>query len=581
MSEAEPYRNLPILLSTIRQESGDGELVLDQNDGVRRFYFRKGQLIYLSSDAAGEQFGNYLLRQGIVDLSSLNALLANHEHYRIGEKVVQCGLMSLDERDSHLRSLQEQIMIHALESPIRSWSWNSGPIERLLSRDLQIAMLNRHFLWRAFQESSYLAQLLPIFKAETTWEWQGQGNLLDALSDLPLTPSTAYAISFLTADPMSFATFRYLSHFSEEDTGRFIATLWALGAIAIPGGILASVTTVSRSSPSDSKPLLPLILPPPNMPFGPPKKAPQEALLGLDSIDGSSQPEFMDLGPGSDSEQPMNLQMLSMIDLPPCGPRPPSRSQVWPDDMPPCGPRAQPRAQPSPVSDDMPPCGPRPQLRPQALPEDMPPCGPRPQPQSPPLPVPEDVPPCGPRLQSQPPFTFSSRPQSIELDPDRRGIPDPPTPQSLAKQAQMTRLLGQARRQVMMGRTLEAVYTLEQAVKVDPDGEVAYEAWLMLGKLRMTNLAWSTRAIHALQSASRIRIREVEPWSTMGEIYHRTGLETEAAACFRKALELNPSVAIPPGVDLNEASKRGAHLPSQKKEPFTDEHSGRGQRGKQ
>ena len=123
---AAPFKNLPVLLGALRQESQDGELVLEQNDGVRHLYVCKGELIHLKSDAAGEQFGNYLLRQGILDFAALNELLANEERYRLGEKVIQWGMMTLEERDRHLQTLQEQIMIHALEHPIVEWTWTPG-----------------------------------------------------------------------------------------------------------------------------------------------------------------------------------------------------------------------------------------------------------------------------------------------------------------------------------------------------------------------------------------------------------------------------------------------------------------------
>jgi Flp pilus assembly protein TadD len=72
----------------------------------------------------------------------------------------------------------------------------------------------------------------------------------------------------------------------------------------------------------------------------------------------------------------------------------------------------------------------------------------------------------------------------------------------------------------------------------------------MLGKLRMTNLNWCARALHALKNASRIRAREAEPWTRMGELQHRMGSDSQAGACFRKALELDPSAKLPPGIQL-------------------------------
>ncbi len=515
MGEAVPRKNLPILLGIIRQETGDGELVLEQNDGARRFYFLEGELIYLKSDAVGEQFGSYLLRQDILDLSTLNELLANDEGYRLGEKIIQWGMMSLEARDHHLQCLQEQIMIHALEHPILHWTWNADSLERLLSQDLHFKLQHRHFIWRTFQTSNYLMDLLTILKTETTWKWEGRRDLVDHLSDLPLTPTTAYALSFLTTDPIGFEGFRFLSSLDEDDAGRFIVTLWALGALVLSSGKLPSVARVSAPSPVQPTPLLPLIMPPPSMPFGPPKQRVPATPCDLTQLNSHSEPEFID--PDQDPEGSPAPQTI--------------RLRPRPDDMPPCGPRPQPRSQSVP------------------RPDDMPPCGARPQPRSQPLPPPDSIPPREPQLQLRPQLDITSQPRFIELDPDRKGIPDPPKPQALVECRQ---LFDRACRQVRLGRTLEAVITLEQAVQLQPDGDAAYEPWLMLGQLRMTKLTWSTRAIHALQNASRIRTRETKPWTTMGEIYHRTGCESDAVACFRRALELDPSVAIPPGMDLNE-----------------------------
>ena len=93
---------------------------------------------------------------------------------------------------------------------------------------------------------------------------------------------------------------------------------------------------------------------------------------------------------------------------------------------------------------------------------------------------------------------------------------------------------------------------------MDPEGEGAYEPWLLLGRHRMVNPAWSTRAIEALQAASRLKPKTAEPWALMGEVYHRKGFATNAKACFRKALELDPSVPVPPDVDLKEGAAEAA-----------------------
>jgi tetratricopeptide (TPR) repeat protein len=75
---------------------------------------------------------------------------------------------------------------------------------------------------------------------------------------------------------------------------------------------------------------------------------------------------------------------------------------------------------------------------------------------------------------------------------------------------------------------------------------------MLLGRLRLSNPAWSTRAIEALQVASRLNPRAAEPWALMGELYHRKGFRANAQGCFRRALELDPSVAVPAGWSLED-----------------------------
>jgi len=105
---------------------------------------------------------------------------------------------------------------------------------------------------------------------------------------------------------------------------------------------------------------------------------------------------------------------------------------------------------------------------------------------------------------------------------------------------------------LVQDRMAEAIRMLEQSVQLDPESDGAYEPWLLLGKHRLSNPAWSTRAIEALQAASKLRPKAAEPWALMGEIYHRKSFKANARACFKKALELDPSVPIPPDVNLKE-----------------------------
>jgi len=508
VDEAVLHKNLPVLLGTVRQESGDGELVLEQNDGQRRFCFRNGDLVHLRSEAAGEQFGSFLLRRGIFDVASLNELLAHGEGRRFGEKLIETGLLGREERNLHLQALQEQIVLHALEHPILRWNWRQGFLERDPARTSPFQLPHRQLLWTALQEANYLAELLPILTAETGWKWEGRQGLLASLADLPLTPAMAYATSFLADEPIGFDTFRFLSGFTEEEAARFIAILWALGTVALVDGGKPSVATAPAAASPGPLGFLPLIMPPHASPYGPPKPSAKDALAPWEPIDSDLEPEFIDLD--ADSEEAPEPYVVP--------PRPPSL------DLPPCGPRPVPR--PTPALDD-------PSFA-----------------EPPPAPLPRSAPEPGP----------------IDLEP--LGIPEPQPPRPGLPLVNAGVLLGRAQRQVKLGRTVEAVHTLEEAVDLQPDDETAYKVWLLLGRLRMANPAWSTRAIHALQNASLIRAREAEPWSAMGEVYLRRGSESEARICFRKALELDPSVAVPADLDLREPSIPAAPAPPPRKGLF-------------
>ena len=67
MPEVRPRHFLPAIMGALYQQKAVGELVLEQNDGTRRLYWSGGELRYLRSDAVGEQFGNFLIRRGVLD----------------------------------------------------------------------------------------------------------------------------------------------------------------------------------------------------------------------------------------------------------------------------------------------------------------------------------------------------------------------------------------------------------------------------------------------------------------------------------------------------------------------------------
>lgn len=449
MNEVIPHKNLSIVLGLVGQEAGNGELVLEQDDGIRRLHLSQGELVHLRSDVPGEQFGSWLLRQGILDADLLSQLLTRGGSQRLGVKVIQDGLMIPEERDYLILELQEMIMIHALEHPILRWAWHPRAKDDLLAYDLHFQLHHRHFIWRTFMESGDLKDLVAVLEAETDWTWESRGDLLEILRDLPLTPDIAYALTFLTTEPISFETFGFLCNLGQEAAARLIGTLWALGALALSGG----------------------------------------------------------------EQPPVALPPAARAELPPVPP--------------PALPSAAPRPEPAP-----------PALAPKPSPAAAPP--------SPQASWPADLPPSGPRPVRVNPGQAGPSPA--------RGKPELQLPWLVANastNAEMALALhAEARHLVAQDRTLEAIQSLEQAVRLLPTGTEAYELWLLLGHLRMVNPAWSTRAITALQNASRIRPHLPAPWVFMGEIYHRKGFGPDAATCYLKALKLDPMVRVPPDVDL-------------------------------
>ena len=524
-----PYMSLPIMLAGIRQADATGELVLEQNDGTRRFRFDEGILTSLRSEAAGEQFGSYLLRTGILDLASLNDLLADSGSGHLGEKVVAWGMMRGEERDALLTSLQEQVLLHALEHRVIRWAWEEPTGQA--SSDGRIRLESRQLIWRAFQESTCLDGFLEILRKETAWTWEGCKDLMERLGGLPLTPATAYAATFFMVEPVGFEAFCFLGRLEEAEAARLLSALWAMGdLVRVPGKQVEAVrksATLPVPSPACQPapaPRLPLIMPPADAPFGPPKTSPRPPLGELEPLEGDLQPEFLDFDEGSSRPQELAPEWHE-DDVPP-HPRP--------DDLPPCGPRPEPRLHPR--ADDLPPCGPRPEPRIQLRLEEPP--G-EPAVERAALPMAE--------APLPPPVPVLSEP--IALDSAREGMS---IPRQLTESSQARTMLGRVRRQVMLGRSLEAIQTLEQLVQLPAGDEVAYEAWLTLGKLRMANPAWFARALQALKTAAQLRSQAAEPWLAMGEIQHRIGDDSEAAACFRQARERDASAPLPPYVHIDE-----------------------------
>lgn len=445
MAETRLRHFLPALVGSLHQQRSEGELVLEQNDGTRRLYWSQGNLVYLRSDAVGEQFGNYLIRRGVLDMAALKDLLADGEGARMGDRVVQNGLMTVAERDERLHELLGSVLLHAMEHPILKMAWIPGALGGNLSGDLQFRLDHRRLVWDTFQNAQITRELVEMFRSEPDWQWEAPPDLLNTLSDLPLTPALAYALSLLGTEALGYETMGSLSGLPPDESARLVATLWALGGLTLVRGEL---------------PLLPRAAPPPPIPLPPPPPEPIEL-------------------------------------LPP--PPPPA--------LPPLAPVVARRRAPEPIM-----------MMQDGLVFEEPP------------------PPPAPESQDHP---FSDPTPALPL------LPSAAEEETLPAPERAHRLVVKAKSFMMQDRTSEAIRALEQSIKLDGDSPAAYQAWLLLGRLRLGNPAWSTRAVEALQVASRINVRAAEPWALMGELYHRKGFEANARGCFRRALELDPSVAVP------------------------------------
>lgn len=429
MPEVRLRHFLPALMGSLHQQKAEGELVLEQNDGTRRLYWANGDLKYLRSDAVGEQFGNFLIRRGVLDMAALKELLADGEGARVGDRVVQWGLMTREERDERLHELLSSVLLHAMEHPIIRMTWIPEALDENLSGDLQFRLDHRLLVWDTFRNAKIDRELVEMFRSEPDWRWKAKPNLLEALSDLPLTPTLAYALSLLGTEPLGCDTIGSLTGLPQEEASRLVATLWALGGLTLVRGEL------------------------PLVPKAEPLPAP----------------------PVPEPEPELEPELEPVLDI-----------------------------------------------------------------------IQEDL---------VPPPAIPFHPDSIELDvsePTPTALPPvvdeaEPSPTDRARL-----LLVKAKSYVMQERTSEAIRALEQAIKLDGDSPGAFETWMLLGRLRLSNPAWSTRAIEALQVASRLNPRAAEPWALMGELYHRKGFRANAQGCFRRALELDPSVAVPPGWSLED-----------------------------
>ena len=456
MTEARTRQFLPALMGSLRQEVQDGVLVLEQSDGIRYLYWVSGNLVYLKSEVSGEQFGNYLIRQGVLDWDALQELLADKSGIRFGDRLVKWGLLNEKERDDHLYILMRQILLNAMEHPIVAMKWNDAPLGGLLDLDLYFPMDYRRMVWETFQDLATLADVCDLFKSSPDWRWEAPPELLDSLKDLPLTPQMAYVLTFLGKDPLGFETLVALTGMKEEETARLIVTLWALSGLNLSKGEMPSPAKPRKPSQPITPPMVP-ILP---LSFSAP--TPTRSAVE-DSVVRSTEP--VPINPMPPVEKPFRIEIEEPVDV------------------------------------------------------------------------------HGSEVNSE-----------IGLN-DPEGDSPEYAEESMSPEQSALKLFKRAKYLLIQDRTSETVRLLEESVKLDPGGSVAYDSWLLLGRLRMANPAWVVRAMDALQAANKLRPKAGEPFALMGELYHRKGFMREAAQNYRKAIELNPTISVPQEVDLTAADE--------------------------
>jgi len=493
---------LPALLGGLYQRSAQGELFLEQNDGDRRLFFSYGKLVFLQSGVAGEQFGNYLLRQGVLDLPALKELLADPREERLGDKVVNWGLLASTQRNEHLAALYDLILLNALEHPVVSYTWREDATASKLAGGVPITLDHRQLVWRALTNLNTAETIPEWLSAQPGWQWQAPAGLLSSLGDLPIEPEQAYALSFLGAEPLSFDMLVGASNLEPAEASRLVLALWAIGALTLAEGELPSP------------------LPKVAAPEASPAEAPPAGATPGQIITGKV----------------ANLSAVT-----------PAEPRSLPFIMPPTSAKLPepPKPRPIPVA---------------ALDESAEDFGP--------IEIVDEENPAASEVHPHPGVSIGLDPRAVSRPRSPAKVEAPTqgdsgaNPAETEAQAKARRLVRAASNLLMQERPGDAIQSLEQAVRLDPDSPTAYGAWLQLGKLRTTNPAWSSRAMEALQAASKLDPKAAEPWAVMGEIYHRKGFRANAQGCFKKAIELDPSVPVPPDFVMDDHEPGAEAKPS-------------------
>lgn len=186
---------LPQILRHIFVHQLRGTLTLSRPDDVRRLYFERGELRTATSSRDTQRIGAFLRRRGRVSEDDIRRALdeiSRQKGSRLGQKLVQRGLLTRAAIDAEMKRLVEEIVFSAFE-------WNSGeyrfdPSNAVLDPDV---VLN-------FSTAAIIVEgIRRLPEGSVFRERLGEGHRVLRLSRDPmsryqylsLTPQEAYVLS--------------------------------------------------------------------------------------------------------------------------------------------------------------------------------------------------------------------------------------------------------------------------------------------------------------------------------------------------------------------------------------------------
>jgi curved DNA-binding protein CbpA len=186
---------LPQILRRIFLEQLRGTLTLSRGAELRRLYFEKGELKTATSSREAQRIGSFLRRRGRITYEDLNWAveeIARQQGSRLGQKLVERGILSRAVIDAEMKRLVEEIVYSAFE-------WDSGeyrfePSTAVLDPDIVLSFSTAAIIVEGIRRLPEA----PIFR-----ERLGDGRRVlrlarDPMSRyqyLPLAPQEAYVLS--------------------------------------------------------------------------------------------------------------------------------------------------------------------------------------------------------------------------------------------------------------------------------------------------------------------------------------------------------------------------------------------------